>query len=51
MELNIFVMSIDYNEKEEEVLSSLIYDEEHFYGCGIPIDEGRPWASFYILLN
>jgi len=51
MKLNVFVMSIDYNEEEEEVLSSLIYDKEHFNGCSIPIDEGRAWASFYTIVN
>ena len=50
MKLESFIMSIDYNEKEKNVLNALKYDKENFNECRIDVEEVGAWVSFYILL-
>ena len=50
MKLESFIMSIDYNEKEKDVLNALKYDKENFDECRIDVEEVRAWVSFYVLL-
>lgn len=51
MKITMFAMSSSYLATERKVVSQISYDKDLFTLCNIPINESRPWSSFYTVVK